>query len=191
MRARTLREGGREVAPADLARFGRARAQAGAQHGARGLFEVAQRQRTDRVLAMDDLALLGHAQHAVDGAARRGDDRALGLAAAAADRAAATMEEHDAHAGLLRQFQQLDVMRAEMDASRQQAGQVIATLGRGLHFRRKPIVEAALKQWTAPAIRRELNRLQTTIFQSRSRASLEESLVLQNLMAIAVQSARR
>lgn len=91
----------------------------------------------------------------------------------------------------LRQFQQLDVMRAEMDASRQQAGQVIATLGRGLHFRRKPIVEAALKQWTAPAIRRELNRLQTTIFQSRSRASLEESLVLQNLMAIAVQSARR
>ena len=91
----------------------------------------------------------------------------------------------------LRQFQQLDVMRAEMDASRQQAGQVIATLGRGLHFRRKPIVEAALKQWTAPAIRRELNRLQTTIFQSRSRASLEESLVLQNLMAITVQSARR
>ncbi|HEV7319693.1 MAG TPA: DNA polymerase III subunit delta [Ensifer sp.] len=91
----------------------------------------------------------------------------------------------------LRQFQQLDVMRAEMDASRQQAGQVIATLGRGLHFRRKPIVEAALKHWSSPAIRRELNRLQTTIYQSRSRASLEESLVLQNLMAIAVQSARR
>lgn len=91
----------------------------------------------------------------------------------------------------LRQFQQLDVMRAEMDASRQQAGQVIATLGRGLHFRRKPIVEAALKHWSSPAIRRELNRLQTTIYQSRSRASLEESLVLQNLLAIAVQSARR
>ncbi|MEI2299102.1 DNA polymerase III subunit delta [Ensifer sp. MJa1] len=91
----------------------------------------------------------------------------------------------------LRQFQQLDVMRAEMDSTRQQAGQVIATLGRGLHFRRKPIVEAALKHWSSPAIRRELNRLQTTIFQSRSRASLEESLVLQNLMAIAVQSARR
>ncbi|OCO99773.1 MULTISPECIES: DNA polymerase III subunit delta [unclassified Ensifer] len=91
----------------------------------------------------------------------------------------------------LRQFQQLDVMRAEMDASRQQASQVIATLGRGLHFRRKPIVEAALKHWSSPAIRRELNRLQTTIYQSRSRASLEESLVLQNLLAIAVQSARR
>ncbi|WP_042777378.1 DNA polymerase III subunit delta [Sinorhizobium fredii] len=91
----------------------------------------------------------------------------------------------------LRQFQQLDVMRAEMDASRQPASQVIASLGRGLHFRRKPIVEAALKHWTTPAIRRELSRLQTTIYQSRARQSLEESLVLQNLLAIAIQSARR
>ncbi|ASY70942.1 DNA polymerase III subunit delta [Sinorhizobium fredii] len=91
----------------------------------------------------------------------------------------------------LRQFQQLDVMRAEMDASRQPASQVIASLGRGLHFRRKPIVEAALKHWTTPAIRRELSRLQATIYQSRARQSLEESLVLQNLLAIAIQSARR
>jgi DNA polymerase-3 subunit delta len=91
----------------------------------------------------------------------------------------------------LRQFQQLDVMRAEMDANRQSAGQVIASLGRGLHFRRKPIVEAALKHWTAPAIRRELSRLQATIYQSRNRQSLEESLVIQNLLAITIQSARR
>ncbi len=91
----------------------------------------------------------------------------------------------------LRQFQQLDVMRAEMDASRQTAGQVVASLGRGLHFRRKPVVEAALKHWTGPAIRRELSRLQATIYQSRSRQSLEESLVIQNLLAITIQSARR
>lgn len=91
----------------------------------------------------------------------------------------------------LRQFQQLDVMRAEMDANRQPPGQVVATLGRGLHFRRKPVVEAALKHWTAPAIRRELSRLQSTIYQSRSRQSLEESLVIQNLLAITIQSARR
>jgi DNA polymerase-3 subunit delta len=91
----------------------------------------------------------------------------------------------------LRQFQQLDVMRAEMDAGRQSAGQVVASLGRGLHFRRKPVVEAALKHWTAPAIRRELGRLQATIYQSRSRQSLEESLVIQNLLAITIQSARR
>ncbi|MQV99643.1 DNA polymerase III subunit delta [Sinorhizobium medicae] len=91
----------------------------------------------------------------------------------------------------LRQFQQLDVMRAEMDANRQPPAQVVATLGRGLHFRRKPVVEAALKHWTTPAIRRELSRLQSTIYQSRSRQSLEESLVIQNLLAITIQSARR
>lgn len=93
--------------------------------------------------------------------------------------------------GCLRQFQQLDLMRAEMDSGRQQAGQVIATLGRHLHFRRKPIIEAALRHWTAPAIRRELARLQNTVLQSRTRQSLEESMVLQNLLAIAVQSGRR
>ncbi|MBB4186691.1 DNA polymerase III subunit delta [Sinorhizobium terangae] len=91
----------------------------------------------------------------------------------------------------LRQFQQLDAMRAEMDASRQSSSQVIASLGRGLHFRRKPIVEAALRHWTGPAIRREMSRLQATIYQSRTRPSLEDSLVLQNLLAITVQSARR
>ncbi|PDT83537.1 DNA polymerase III subunit delta [Sinorhizobium sp. BJ1] len=93
--------------------------------------------------------------------------------------------------GCLRQFQQLDAMRAEMDTSRQSASQVVASLGRGLHFRRKPIVEAALKHWTTPAIRRELRRLQATIYQSRARQSLEESMVLQNLLAIAIQSAKR
>ncbi|NRP69219.1 hypothetical protein ILFOPFJJ_00083 [Ensifer psoraleae] len=91
----------------------------------------------------------------------------------------------------LRQFQQLDAMRAEMDASRQSSTQVIASLGRNLHFRRKPIVEAALRHWTGPAIRREMNRLQATIYQSRARQSLEDSLVLQNLLAITVQSAKR
>src|SRR3546814_3131856 len=63
-----------------------------------GLLQVAQRQRADAVLAVDHLALLGHAQAAIDRTARRGHHRARGLATAAADRAAAAVEEHDAHA---------------------------------------------------------------------------------------------
>src|SRR3546814_1088900 len=63
-----------------------------------GLLQVAQRQRADSVLAVDHLALLGHAQAAIDRTARRGHHRARGLATAAADRAAAAVEEHDAHA---------------------------------------------------------------------------------------------
>ena len=42
----------------------------------------------------------------------------------------------------LKQFQLLDLMRAEMDEKRQQPAQVMQTLGRHLHFRRKPIIEA-------------------------------------------------
>jgi DNA polymerase-3 subunit delta len=91
----------------------------------------------------------------------------------------------------LKQFQLLDLMRAEMDDKRQQPSQVVATLGRHIHFRRKPLVEAALKTWTLPAIRRELSRLQTAIFQSRTRQSLEESIAMQTLLAITLQSARR
>lgn len=91
----------------------------------------------------------------------------------------------------LKQFQLLDMMRAEMDDKRQQPAQVVATLGRHLHFRRKPLVEAALKTWTLPAIRRELGRLQTAIFQSRARQTLEDSIAMQTLLAITLQSARR
>lgn len=91
----------------------------------------------------------------------------------------------------LKQFQLLDLMRAEMDDRRQQPSEVIATLGRHLHFRRKPLVEAALKTWTLPAIGRELGRLQTAIYQSRTRQSLEDSIAMQTLLAITLQSARR
>ncbi|MBD8556748.1 DNA polymerase III subunit delta [Rhizobium sp. CFBP 8762] len=93
--------------------------------------------------------------------------------------------------GCLKQFQMLDVMRAEMDESRQSVAHVVAALGRGLHFRRKPLVEAALKQWTGPAIARELSRLQSAILQSRSRQTLEDTIATQTLLAITLQSARR
>ena len=91
----------------------------------------------------------------------------------------------------LKQFQLLDVMRSEMDDKRQQPSQVVATLGRHLHFRRKPLVESALRTWTSQAIRRESSRLQTAIFQSRSRQSLEDSIAMHALLAITLQSARK
>ena len=50
-------------------------------------------QRTDAVLAVDHLALLGHTQASVHAASRRSFDRARGLATATADGAATTMEE--------------------------------------------------------------------------------------------------
>lgn len=91
----------------------------------------------------------------------------------------------------LKQFQLLDTMRAEMDGSRTTASQVTATMGRHLHFRRKPLIESALATWSVVSIRRELSRLQAAIYQSRQKASLEESIAMQTLLAITVQSARK
>ncbi|SCB12854.1 DNA polymerase III subunit delta [Rhizobium lusitanum] len=93
--------------------------------------------------------------------------------------------------GCLRQFQLLDTMRAEMDEKRLAPAQVMQTLGRHLHFRRKPIIEQALKSWTAPAIAREMNRLQSAVLQTRQRASLEDTIATQTLLATTLQSARK
>jgi DNA polymerase-3 subunit delta len=91
----------------------------------------------------------------------------------------------------LKQFQLLDTMRAEMDEKRAQPGQIMQTHGRHLHFRRKPIVEQALRAWSAEAIRREANRLQSAILQTRKRQSLEDSIALQTLLATTIQSGRK
>lgn len=90
----------------------------------------------------------------------------------------------------LRQFQLLELMRAEMDEKRSNAGQVMATLGRQLHFRRKPVVEQALRKWQLPALRRETVRLQAAILQSRQRSALEGTIALQTLLSTVLQSAR-
>lgn len=90
----------------------------------------------------------------------------------------------------LKQFQLLDLMRSEMDEKRMQSAQVMATLGRHIHFKRKPIVEKALRNWNAAAIARETERLQAAILQSRQRQSLEPSIAFHTLMATALQSKR-
>jgi DNA polymerase-3 subunit delta len=93
--------------------------------------------------------------------------------------------------GCLRQLQLLELMRAEMDEKRVPAAQAMASLGRHLHFRRKPIVENALRTWTGPAIRRETQRLQAAILQSRQRPALEDTIAMQTMLATVLQSARR
>lgn len=93
--------------------------------------------------------------------------------------------------GCLRQFQMLDVMRLEMDEKKLQPSQVIQTHGRHLHFKRKPVIEHALRIWTSAGIARETNRLQAAIFQSRRTGTLEASIAMQTLLSTTLQSARK
>jgi DNA polymerase-3 subunit delta len=90
----------------------------------------------------------------------------------------------------LKQFQMLDLMRSEMDDKKMQITQVMATLGRHIHFKRKPVIEKALRTWGAASLTRETARLQTAILQTRQKQSLEPSIAYQVLMATALQSAR-
>lgn len=90
----------------------------------------------------------------------------------------------------LRQFQLLDAMRAEMDEKRLPSAQVMQTAGRHIHFKRKPLVERALRGWSADALARETNRLQNAVLQSRQRNALEDTIASQTLLATALQSSR-
>lgn len=96
--------------------------------------------------------------------------------------------------GCLRQLQLLDLMRTEIDARRASVQDAVNTHGRHLHFRRKPVVEAALRNLSAPAISTEMNRLQAAVLQSRQRSSLEDTIAMQAMLAttlVAGRSARR
>jgi DNA polymerase III subunit delta len=92
--------------------------------------------------------------------------------------------------GVMRQLQLLDLMRSDMEERRSSAADAIAAHGRHLHFRRKPIIEAALRAWTGELIARELNRLHFAILQCRRRNSLEDTIALQTLLATTLIAGR-
>ena len=93
--------------------------------------------------------------------------------------------------GCLKQLQMLDLMKSEMDEKRLQAAQVMMTLGRHIHFKRKPVIEKALRDWNAAAIKQDMARLQSAVLATRQRQILEPSIALQALMTTAAGHARR
>ncbi len=90
----------------------------------------------------------------------------------------------------LRQFQQLESMATDMQINRLQPSQVMQTAGRGIHFKRKPIIENALRNWPAAELSREARRMQATILQTRQRQSLEDTIALQSLLSTTLHAAR-
>ena len=77
---------------------------------------------------MDHCALLGTTKKTVDRAARRGDHGTLGLAATAAGRTAATVEEHDADACFAREPGQCDLGLLQRPARRDKTT-ILRTVG--------------------------------------------------------------
>lgn len=92
---------------------------------------------------------------------------------------------------VLRQFQMLDNLRAEMDRSRQPAAQVVASHGKQIFFKRKGVITQALSVWTAPRLSREMQRLQTMVLTSQRNPSIAPSVAAQLLLSLTQQSARK
>jgi DNA polymerase-3 subunit delta len=80
------------------------------------------------------------------------------------------------------QFEQLDAMRALVENQARQPAQVMAEKGRGIHFKRKPIVERALRRWKLSAITVEMHRLAQAVLETRRRPQLEASIARQALL---------
>lgn len=92
--------------------------------------------------------------------------------------------------GCLRHLQLLDLMRTEIDGRRASVQDAVNAHGRHLHFRRKPVVEGALRNLSAQAISTEMNRLQAAVLQGRQRSSLEDTIAMQALLATTLVAGR-
>lgn len=80
------------------------------------------------------------------------------------------------------QFEQLDAMRSLVENHGRQPAQAMAEKGRGIHFKRKPVVERALRHWQLKAINREMRRLSDAVLETRRRPQLEASIARQALL---------
>jgi len=80
------------------------------------------------------------------------------------------------------QFEQLDVLRSLVENHGRQPAQAISEKGRGIHFKRKPVVERALRHWRLEAINREMRRLSEAVLETRRRPQLEASIARQALL---------
>ncbi|KPB02139.1 DNA polymerase III subunit delta [Ahrensia marina] len=94
-------------------------------------------------------------------------------------------------AAMMRQFQMLDKMRSEMDASGKSASVVVASARPPVFFARKAATEAALNKWTSKAIRAAHDRLQTALLESRKNSQIDINIAHIALLGLTVQSARR
>jgi DNA polymerase-3 subunit delta len=90
----------------------------------------------------------------------------------------------------LRQIERLHALRLNVESG----SSVTATVEQvqpPIHFRRKPLIEKALKVWTAERLAKAMAMLGQTSLETRLHASLAEAIAQRALMMIARSAARR
>ncbi|TPM25111.1 DNA polymerase III subunit delta [Mesorhizobium sp. B2-3-4] len=90
----------------------------------------------------------------------------------------------------MRQLQQMQVMRGQMESGGRNAASVVAAARPPVFFARRKLVERTLERWNSEALTRALTRLHQAVLQTRRRPDLSVALARQALLGIAVESAR-
>jgi DNA polymerase-3 subunit delta len=90
----------------------------------------------------------------------------------------------------LRQAMQLHRARIAIDAG-ESAEEAMAGMRPPPHFKRKPLVEAALRSWTSARLERSLMQFAETVLESRRHPALSHALVERALLATAQASRRK
>ncbi|WP_412058755.1 DNA polymerase III subunit delta [Bartonella sp. DGB2] len=89
-------------------------------------------------------------------------------------------------AALLRQFQQLQLIRYQVEIKGKTPFSAVAAARPPIFFRRQKIIERATTLWSLNAITRVLERLQKAVLESRQTPSLSEAITRQALLAVTV-----
>jgi DNA polymerase III subunit delta len=90
----------------------------------------------------------------------------------------------------LRQIERLHVLRLEVESGTS-ASAVVEAVQPPIHFRRKPLVEAALKSWTAERLLRAMTMLAQASLDARLESDLAETIAQRALGLIARGAAAR
>jgi len=91
---------------------------------------------------------------------------------------------------LMRQFQQMQNFRFQIEQEGKTIAIALATARPPIFFKRKKVMEQALAIWNSTKIARALERLQNTLLDSRKFSVLGTDIVRQNLLALVVEAAR-
>ncbi len=90
----------------------------------------------------------------------------------------------------LRQIERLHALRLEVESGTS-ASAVIERVQPPLHFRRKPLIEAALKGWTSERLARAMAMLAESSLDARRQSGLGETIAQRAMMLIARAAAQR
>ena len=90
-----------------------------------------------------------------------------------------------------RQFQQLQLLRQQVEVEEKTPSSAIASARPPIFFRRQKIIEQAVSRWSLSRIAEAMERLQKAILESRQNTALAEPIIRQALLALAVQAKRQ